>query len=123
MQSIHLGNLKISGLEFSSIANNGFIKWLEGHMLACPSKKYLHIECPGCGFQRSCISLLKGDIAGSVQLYPATIPLLIVLAFTFLHLKYDFLYGAKTIKILQLITASIIAVSYIYKILHSKTTA
>ena len=94
---------------------------MEGHMLSCPSKKYLHIECPGCGFQRSCLSLLKGELGESFMFYPATIPIFILAAFTLMHLKYKFLYGAMVIKYLQVTIAFVIVVFYIYKIIHLKT--
>jgi len=92
-------------------------------MLTCPSKKFLHIECPGCGFQRSFISLLKGDWMDSVKLYPATIPMICLFAFAFLHLKYKFVHGALVIKCLQLFVAFLIVVFYIYKIVNHKITA
>ncbi|MFT3936147.1 MAG: DUF2752 domain-containing protein [Chitinophagaceae bacterium] len=100
-----------------------FTDWLQDHMLSCPSKKYLHIECPGCGFQRSCIALLRGDIVDSLQLYPATIPMLFLFAFALLHIKYKFVNGAATIKYLQMGVAFVIAVFYIYKILNHKIIA
>ena len=102
---------------------NGFTQWLQANMFSCPSKKYLHIECPGCGFQRSCIALLKGDIQNSLQLYPATIPSPVWFVFMLLHLKYKFIHGAATIKYLQAGVAFVIVVFYIYKILNHKIIA
>jgi hypothetical protein len=92
-------------------------------MLTCPSRKFFHIDCPGCGFQRSVIALLDGRLAASLSLYPAAIPILVMVVFTFLHLKYKFLYGATVIKYLQLAIAIVIVVFYIYKIIHLKTIA
>jgi hypothetical protein len=89
-------------------------------MLACPSKKWLHVECPGCGPQRSLIALFRGDIHNSLGLYPATIPLLALLSFVALHLRYDFRYGGVVIKYLQLGVATIVLVFYIYKVLNHK---
>ena len=45
----------------------GIIDWLQKHMIPCFSKKYLGIECPGCGLQRSFIALLKGNIVESLK--------------------------------------------------------
>jgi hypothetical protein len=92
--------------------------WLEQHMLACPSKKYLNIECPGCGFQRSLLALFKGEFIQSLSLYPATIPLLFMLVYTFLHVKYRFINGARNIKYFQLICAVIIVMNYIHNIIN-----
>jgi hypothetical protein len=96
----------------------GIIRWLEQHMLNCPSKQFLHIECPGCGFQRSFIALLKGDLLQSLSLYPATLPLLGMLVYTFLHVKFKFVNGARNLKYFQLICAVIIVISYSNKILN-----
>ena len=102
---------------------NGFIQWLQANMLSCPSKKYLHIECPGCGFQRSCIALLKGDIQNSLQLYPAALHILLLLVFTALHLKFKFEQGSNIIKYSQAGIAIVIVVFYIYKIINHKIIA
>jgi hypothetical protein len=96
------------------------VDWMEKNMLTCPSKKFLHLECPGCGLQRSVIALFKGDIPTSLSLYPATIPLLVLLGFVALHLRFDFRYGAAAIKYLQLGVALIVLVFYIYKVLNHK---
>jgi hypothetical protein len=98
----------------------GLVGWMERNMLTCPSKKWLHLECPGCGLQRSVIALFRGDLRASLQLYPATIPLLLLLGFVGLHLKYDFPNGALIIKYLQAGVAIIILVFYIYKIVNHK---
>jgi hypothetical protein len=99
------------------------IRWLEQHMLSCPSKTFFHLDCPGCGIQRSFIALLKGDIYNSLTLYPALLPILVMLGYTMFHLKADFANGARNIKILQLLSATIIVCFYIYKIVNNKLTA
>lgn len=92
-------------------------------MLSCPSQKYLHVQCPGCGLQRSIIALLRGEFSNSLYLYPATIPILVLLAFTVLHLKFKFTKGADIIVYMQITVAIVIAVFYIYKIIHRQITA
>jgi hypothetical protein len=96
------------------------VDWMERNMLTCPSKKWLHIECPGCGLQRSVIALFRGDLPTSLSLYPATIPLLVMLGFVVLHLRFDFRYGAVVIKYLYIGVTTIILVFYIYKVLNHK---
>lgn len=95
---------------------NNLVQWLEAHTLTCPSVKYWDMECPGCGMQRSLIALLNGDLLSSFQLYPALLPLLILLIYTPLHLKYKWRSGAKNIMALQVFVVSIITAHYIYKI-------
>ncbi len=104
----------------STTAWQNLVGWLEGHMLTCPSRKWLHLDCPGCGLQRSVIALFRGDLRTSLQLYPAAIPLLLLLGFIPLHLKYDFPHGATAIKYWQGGVAVIIVVFYIYKIVNHK---
>jgi hypothetical protein len=98
------------------------LHWLEANMLSCPSRKYLHIECPGCGLQRSILLLLKGDLRASLQMYPAAIPMLALFLYTALHIKYGFRHGAAVIKYLTIGVAILIAVFYIYKIVQHKIT-
>ncbi len=96
------------------------MQWLKGFMLNCPSKRLLHIECPGCGFQRSFFALIEGNIMQSLQLYPAMMPILGLLAFTGLHLKYQFSVGAAVIKFTFIFVSIIILSFYIYKIINHK---
>lgn len=94
-----------------------WVDWLEQHMLTCPSKKYLGLECMGCGLQRSFIALIKGNLIESLSLYPATIPLLFLILYTFLHFIFKFKNGAKTIQWVFICTASIIVTSYCIKLI------
>ncbi|WP_084163697.1 DUF2752 domain-containing protein [Olivibacter sitiensis] len=66
-------------------------EWLSHHLLPCPFKYFTGHDCPGCGLQRSLLFLLKGDLANSFRLYPATIPLLLLAIFYLLRnwLKFD----------------------------------
>ena len=98
----------------------GFVNFLEQHQLPRPSKALFHIECPGCGMQRSFISLLKGDLGQSLQYHPATIPMMLLITFAVLHLIFKFSKGAKIIVILQLTVAIITLAFYIYKISQHK---
>lgn len=97
-----------------------FIKWIEDHLLTCPSKHFLHVDCPGCGLQRSILALLEGDWVKSVQLYPATVPILFCFIFTALHLKFDFKHGAEIIKWSYILNITIIIAFYLYKIFTHK---
>jgi hypothetical protein len=97
---------------------SNFISWLEKHLIACPVKKYAHIDCIGCGFQRSCILLMKGDVAGSFKMYPGLIPILVLVLAGIAHLIFRFRHGAACIKYLQVITGLFICISYFYKIIN-----
>jgi hypothetical protein len=95
---------------------NHALQFLETHLLTCPSRKYLHLQCPGCGLQRSFIALLRGDVRNSFILYPATIPIVLMLGFLLLHLKFRFRAGALLLRGIYLFCAVVILVQYVYKI-------
>jgi len=90
--------------------------WLQNHLIPCPFKKLTGVDCPGCGFQRSLLALVKGNFRESIQLYPAAIPLLITALFVLfaIKLKMDNRHLIK--KTLYITTGSIIMISYIIKI-------
>lgn len=96
--------------------HNNLPDWLNHHLFACPFKSYFGFDCPGCGFQRSVISLLKGNFTESFLFYPATIPILMLALFTIVHLYLDIKTGAMIIKIAYAGIAIIILINYIYKI-------
>ena len=93
------------------------IHWLENHLMPCFYKKYLGVDCPGCGMQRSIVELFKGNIISSFELYPALIPVFFTLTVTFLHILFKFKNGAAVIKYSFIITMIIIIFSYLFKLL------
>lgn len=89
-----------------------FIKWLQKNLIPCPFKKMTGIDCPGCGFQRSFLALLQGDINKSFQLYPATIPLLLIIIYTVVNARWPMERKNYLKKTLYIGTATIIIVFY-----------
>lgn len=96
------------------------INWAQQHMLSCPSKKLMHLDCPGCGLQRGVISLLKGDIRTSWNVYPPTIFIIATIIFLLLHLVFKFRYGAAVVKYLYIVSSIVIFINYIYKIFSNQ---
>ena len=92
------------------------VEWLEAHKLPCLYEKFLGTPCPGCGMQTAFIDLLKGHVLDSLRTYPPLIPLMMVIAFLFLHLLFKFRYGAAIIKISFIITASLMGINYIFRL-------
>ncbi len=92
------------------------IDWLERHFLACPYKKYFDIDCMGCGMQRAFIALLKGDFIESFYLYPALIPILVMVLFLPIHIIFKFKNGASLLKYLFIFNISVVVISYLIKI-------
>jgi len=91
--------------------------WLERNTLPCFYKKYLGIECPGCGMQRALIELLKGNFINSIKVYPALLPIVFLLLYLILHLIFKFEKGALVLKISFIFTVSIIVINYILKLI------
>lgn len=96
------------------------LDWLEQHLLSCPIKSFYGIDCPGCGLQRSILLLLRGDVWASIQMYPATIPMISVLLIYLLHLKFELKWAPKMLVFLYSITGIIVLVHYVWKIYHQQ---
>ncbi|WP_426669116.1 DUF2752 domain-containing protein [Mucilaginibacter sp. McL0603] len=86
-------------------------------MLPCPFKYITGIDCPGCGFQRSVIALIQGDLHKSFLFYPPAIPLLIFFTYgitgSFFNLDTQNHFVKKTG---FMIVGTIILVSYCLKL-------
>ncbi|MBU0489145.1 MAG: DUF2752 domain-containing protein [Bacteroidetes bacterium] len=91
------------------------VEFLERNQLACPYKKYLGIECPGCGMQSAFILLLKGDLTGSIEAWPPLIPLMLTILILILHLIFKFRNGALYLKISFIFTAALVIINYVIK--------
>ena len=98
---------------------NGVFNWLNSHMMPCVFKNFTGYDCPGCGIQRSFLALLQGNLYKSFALYPATIPLLVLLLFGVYQGKKPIKHGAKIIFGGYIIVAIIIVVSYILKMINA----
>ena len=97
------------------------VSWLEAHQLPCIFKQTTHIDCPGCGIQRSFVLLLKGDVSASFFLYPALLLIILLFAMLLLHVILKISNGAVILKYMYFFCTGIILVSYIYKLLTTKT--
>ncbi|WP_196890923.1 DUF2752 domain-containing protein [Aureivirga marina] len=91
------------------------INWMESNMLSCFYVKYFGIECYGCGFQRSLIALMRGNLLESLKLFPALLPVLFTFSFTFFHLIFKFKKGASIIKFSFIFSVIIMVLNLIIK--------
>lgn len=85
-------------------------------MISCSSKAHFGVECPTCGFQRSFVELVHGDVAESVSLFPATIPLIFTFVFLGFHLWKRYEHGARILLISYCLSAGLIVLNYAIKI-------
>jgi hypothetical protein len=103
---------------FCSCLNN--IKWLQNCLMPCPLKKLTGIDCPFCGFQRSVIALIQGDLNKSLHLYPATIPVLLIAVLGVAGARFNNISRVGYIKKgLYVFTGLIIAGAYFLKMTYS----
>ncbi|WP_316746488.1 DUF2752 domain-containing protein [Pedobacter gandavensis] len=95
---------------------SSFIAQADRFFIPCPIKYLTGLDCPGCGFQRAILALIHGQWQESFQLYPPTIPLLLTFS---IALPAHFFAKGKSdtlIKVLFLITGTIILINYGYKV-------
>jgi hypothetical protein len=92
------------------------IEWLEAHQLPCYYKKFLGIECMGCGMQTAFLLLLKGELLESLKTFPAFLPMVSMVVYLLLHLIFKFRNGAFVLKIWFIFTVTIMIVGYLIKL-------
>jgi len=94
---------------------DSIMDFLETHLLQCPTKQLIDIDCLGCGMQRSFILLLRGEFIASVIMYPALISILGMFLFLTAHLIFKFRMGATILKYFYFLNIILIVAHYIIK--------
>ena len=88
---------------------------IEQYFLPCAYKQFFGISCPMCGFQRSLLLLLNGDIEQSVIMFPPLIPLLIVIGITIMdYIRHKTLHKTY-IKTLWIIILGLLLLNGVYQ--------
>ena len=88
---------------------------IEDFMLTCPSKKFLGVECLGCGAQRAVVLVFEGRFSEAFQMYPAVYTVLLfffTLGLSFIDKKRKYSSILMGLIVINLI---IMVSSYIYK--------
>jgi hypothetical protein len=88
---------------------------MEEFMIPCLSKKFIGIDCLGCGTQRAFLLLIKGEFVAAFKMYPAIYSLLLLLFLIGLHYVHKSRDYSKIVISTAIINAIIMIVSYIYK--------
>lgn len=87
-------------------------------MLGCSWKAHFGVDCLTCGFQRSVELLLNGEFAASFKMFPPTVPFIFCVLFLILHLFLEIKNGHKVIVTLFSVTAALIVVNYVVKLVN-----
>lgn len=88
---------------------------IEDFMLPCPSKKFLGIECFGCGTQRAIVMVFEGRFSEAFHMFPAVYTLLLffgIVIINFVDKKRN--YG-NFLVFLAIINSAIMVISYFYR--------
>ncbi|REC49496.1 DUF2752 domain-containing protein [Chryseobacterium pennipullorum] len=87
----------------------------EDFMLTCPSKKFLGVECLGCGAQRAVVLVFEGKFSEAFHRYPAVYTVLLfffILVLSCIDKKRKY---TAFLMILAGVNLAIMIVSYLYK--------
>ncbi|MEJ7692905.1 DUF2752 domain-containing protein [Daejeonella sp.] len=95
------------------------MEWIEHNLFRCLFKTLTGWDCPGCGFQRSILSLIKGDIQNSFFLYPATTPILLLIVWSIIRTRYTVKNSEMVTRAMVLVSASTIVLSYAVKLANA----
>ena len=93
------------------------IENIEDHMLTCSFKSATGMDCPGCGFQRSFLALIKGNFYESIILYPALIPFIATVLLLILQLVFKKEKGGSIVMYSFITTTSIAMINWLVHIL------
>jgi len=88
-------------------------------MLTCPSKRFLGIECLGCGAQRAVMLVFEGKFSEAFHMYPAVYTLLLfffTLGMSFADKKRKYRSILMALVVINLV---IMVISYYYKHFYS----
>ena len=95
-----------------------FLIKVEDYMLPCISKKYLGIDCFGCGIQRSLALIAQGDFIAAFKMYPAIYTLILFFILVGFNIFYKFKNSQKLVNIFGIINVIIIVSSFFIKKLY-----
>jgi hypothetical protein len=87
----------------------------EDYMLPCLNKKFLGLECMGCGMQRSLSLIFQGEFIAALYMYPAIYTLILLISFALLNSFKNYKFATKIIIILAVINVILIVGNFILK--------
>lgn len=88
---------------------------MKEYMLPCMFKKYIGIECFGCGIQRSIALILHGEFMAAFKMYPAVYPMILLGGFVVFNFFRPWKHATKVVWGLGLLMAFAMVSNYIAK--------
>lgn len=88
---------------------------IEDYMLPCFTKKLFGFDCFGCGLQRAVAFLLKGDMAGAWEMYPAIFTIIPLFGFLAADQLFKFKYANTITVFLMVASVALILINYTLK--------
>lgn len=88
---------------------------IEDFMLTCPSKRFLGVECLGCGAQRAMVLVFEGKFSEAFHMYPAVYTLLLfffILGLSFIDRKRKY---STLLTVMIVVNLIIMVVAYMDK--------
>lgn len=89
---------------------------MEEYMLPCFTKKFLGIDCPGCGTQRAFVMVCKGDFVEAFYMFPAIYTTILFFIFVALHFLDKSRNYTKFIIIFAIVNGIIMLSAYLGKL-------
>ncbi len=89
----------------------------ENYMLPCLNKKFLGIECPGCGIQRAASLLLQGEFVAAFKMYPAIYAIILLLGFLLIDTFFSIKHANKITIFLLITSVSLILINFLLKLI------
>jgi hypothetical protein len=86
------------------------------YLIPCIFKSLFGYECPGCGIQRSFILLIKGQLHASIEIYPALIPLILLMLYSIFTRYYPKYKNKYLLIILSIVSFILISFNYYFKL-------
>ena len=87
-------------------------------MLPCLTKKFLGLECFGCGIQRSVALIFEGEFLEAFYMYPAIYALIMFFGFVLINLFENFKYANKLINSFGILSVIMIITNFLIKLLN-----
>jgi len=85
-------------------------------MLPCAMKTFFGIDCPICGFQRSLMLLLDGELKKSFLMYPPLLPVLALIIIFILRLIKRNIIKPQYFHRYCVLVLAVVTINYVIKL-------